>query len=408
VFSIHAVKDWPRLETGTQDDHLVAGDLEPFAQRPTWAEINLDALAANYRSVRERVGPAIRIMAVVKADAYGHGAVECARRLAAEGTNWFAVALPEEGIELRRSGIKEPILCLGGFWSGQEQACLQHHLTPVVYRVDMIEAVDRAARAAGVIADVHVKVDTGMGRLGVRYDAVREFAAALAGFKNVRVDGLMTHFAAADDPDRDCFTDEQVARYREAVGVFREHGVRPTYEDLANSAATFAHPNSWGNMVRPGGMLYGLWRDILPPAGDPPRLRPVMSLHTRIMLLKRVPQGETLGYGCTFEASRETLVATLPIGYNDGYVRGLSNRGRVIVHGQYAPVVGRISMDFTLVDVTDVAGVELRDRVTLLGEDQGLSVPTEDIAKTAGTLSYEITCGISHRVPRYYLPLAQE
>ena len=385
----------------------MAGDVEPFAQRPTWAEINLDALASNCQAVRERVGRGIKIMAVVKADAYGHGAVECARRLAAEGTDWFAVALPEEGIELRRAGIKEPILCLGGFWSGQEQACLQHNLTPVVYRVDMIEAVDRAAREAAVIADVHVKIDTGMGRLGVRYDAVREFAGAISAFKNVRVDGLMTHFAAADDPDRDCFTDEQVKRYREAVRVFRERGMRPTYEDMANSAATFAHPNSWGNMVRPGGMLYGLWRDILPPAGDPPRLRPVMSLHTRIMLLKRVPKGETLGYGCTFEASRETLVATLPIGYNDGYVRALSNRGRAIVHGQYAPVVGRISMDFTLIDVTDVTGVELRDRVTLLGEDQGLSVPAEDMAKTAGTLSYEITCGISHRVPRYYLPIAE-
>jgi alanine racemase len=392
------------LDEGTEDDHLVAGDLEPFAQRPTWAEIDLDALASNFQTVRERVGPGIKVMAVVKSDAYGHGAVECARRLAAEGADWFAVALPEEGIELRQAGIKEPVLCLGGFWAGQEQACLQHGLTPVIYRLDMMEAIDRAARAAGVIADVHVKIDTGMGRLGVRYDAAREFAEALGAFKNIRVDGMMTHLAAADDPDRDCFTDEQVARYREVLEIFKERGVRPTYEDMANSAATYAHPNSWGNMVRPGGMLYGLWRDILPPANKQPRLRPVMSVHTRIMLLKRVPKGETLGYGCTFEASRETLVATLPIGYNDGYVRALSNRGRVIVRGGYAPVVGRISMDFTLIDVTDVTAVALNDRVTLLGEDQGLAVPAEDIAKTAGTLSYEITCGISHRVPRYYLP----
>jgi alanine racemase len=387
-----------------EDCHLVAGDLEPFAQRPTWAEIDLDALASNFQKVRELVGTGIKIMAVVKSDAYGHGAVECARRLAMEGADWFAVALPEEGIELREAGIRQPILCLGGFWAGQEQACLQHDLTPVVYRIDMVEAVDRAARAAGVIADVHVKIDTGMGRLGVRFDAARDFAEALIGFKNIRVDGIMTHFAAADDPDRDCFTDEQVARYREVVEMFKERGMQPTYEDMANSAATFAHPKSWGNMVRPGGMLYGLWRDVLPPAANAPRLRPVMSIHSRIMLLKRVPQGETLGYGCTFEASRETLVATLPIGYNDGYVRALSNRGRVIVRGHFAPVVGRVSMDFTLIDVTDVPGVALSDRVTLLGEDNGLAVPAEDMAKTAGTLSYEITCGISHRVPRYYLP----
>lgn len=391
-----------------EDSHLVSGDLEPFAQRPTWAEIDLDALASNFQTIREQVGPGIRIMAVVKADAYGHGAAQCARRLAAEGADWFGVALPEEGIELRRAGIGQPILCLGGFWAGQEQACLRHDLTPVVYRVDMIEAIDRAARAAGVVADVHVKIDTGMGRLGVRYDAAREFADALNSFRNIRVDAIMTHFAAADDPDQDCFTNEQLKRYRQVVETFRERGIEATYEDLANSAATYAHPTTRGNMVRPGGMLYGLWRDILPPAPVAPRLRPVMSLHSRIMLLKRVSKGETLGYGCTFEASRETLVATLPAGYNDGYVRALSNRGRVIVRGVYAPVVGRISMDFTLVDVTDVQGVALNDRVTLMGEESGLAVAAEDMAKTAGTLSYEITCGISHRVPRYYLPVDQK
>ena len=394
-------------DVSMEDGHLVAGDLEPFAQRPTWAEINLDALASNFRIVRELVGAGIRIMAVVKADAYGHGAEQCARRLAAEGADWFGVALPEEGIELRRAGIRQPILCLGGFWAGQEQTCLRYDLTPVVYRVDMVETIDRAARAAGVVADVHLKIDTGMGRLGVRWDAAREFADALRSFKNIRVDAIMTHFAAADDPERDRFTDEQVARYRRVVEMFRERGIRPTYEDLANSAGTYAHPNSWGNMVRPGGMLYGLWRDILPPAPVAPRLRPVMSVHSRVMLLKRVLKGETLGYGCTFVAPRETLVATLPIGYNDGYVRALSNSGRVIVRGRYAPVVGRISMDFTLIDMTDVPGVAEGDRVTLLGEDQGLAIPAEEIAKRAATLSYEITCGISHRVPRYYLPVEQ-
>ena len=386
---------------------VVAGDLEPFAQRPTWAEIDLDALASNFHFVRERVGPDINIMAVIKSDAYGHGAVQCAHRLEAEGANWFGVALPEEGIELRGAGIKLPVLCLGGFWAGQERACIQHALVPVVYRLDMIEALDRAARAAGVVAEMHVKVDTGMGRLGVRYDAAREFADALRKFKNVRVDGVMTHFAAADDPDHDCFTDEQVARYRGIVGAFRERGFNPTYEDMANSAATYAHPNSWGNMVRPGGILYGLWRDILPPAPEPPRLLPVMSVHSRVMLLKIAHKGETLGYGCTFEASRETLVGTLPVGYSDGYVRALSNRGRVIVRGVYAPVVGRISMDLTLIDVTDVPGVTLNDRVTLLGRDGDLIIPAEDIAKTAATLSYEITCGISKRVPRIYLPEEQ-
>ena len=369
-------------------------------RRPTWAEIDLDALASNYHWVRERVGTGVKVMAVIKSDAYGHGAVSCARRLAAEGAEWFAVAMPEEGVELRRAGITQPVLCLGGFWEGQEQLCLRESLVPVVYRLDLIEALDRAAREAGQSADVHLKIDTGMGRLGVRYDEMREFAEALRAFRNIRVDGVMTHFAAADNPDLNCFTDEQVARFRGAVEILRERGHRPTFEDMANSAGTFAHPSAWGNMVRVGGVLYGLWRDILPPSAEAPQLRAVMSLRSRITLLKRIHPGETLGYGCTFEASREMLVATLPIGYNDGYARALSNRGRVILRGHYASVVGRVSMDLTLLDVTDVPGVQVNDPVTLIGEDGQLSVTAEDVAKTAGTLSYEITCGISKRVPR--------
>lgn len=377
-----------------------AMEIEMSGQRPTWAEIDLDALASNFRWVRERVGSNVKVMAVIKADAYGHGAVNCARRLSAEGAEWFAVATPEEGIELRRASVKQPVLCLGGFWEGQAELCIKESLVPVVYRLDMVAALDRAARDAGRVADVHLKIDTGMGRLGVRYDEVGEFADALKAFKNIRVDGVMTHFAAADNPDMNCFTDEQVARFRQAVGLLRERGHKPTFEDMANSAGTFAHPASWGNMVRPGGVLYGLWRDILPPVPEPPPLRPVMALRTSITLLKKVHAGETLGYGCTFEASREMIVATLPIGYNDGYVRALSNRGRVIVRGSYASVVGRISMDLTILDVTDVQGVAVNDRVTLMGEDGELAITAEEIAKTADTLSYEITCGISKRVPR--------
>ena len=396
------------LNPETANNVDAANGLELFAQRPTWAEIDLDALAANFRVVRHLVGPHIKVLAAIKADAYGHGAVQCARRLAAEGVDWFGLALPEEGIELRRAGITQPVLCLGGFWIGQEQMCLKYAMIPVVYRLDMVESLDHAARAAGMVADVHVKIDTGMGRLGIRYDEAAAFADALRDFKNIRVDGIMTHFAAADDPDRDCFTNDQLSRFKQAVAAFRERGHHPTYEDMANSAATVGHPLSWGNMVRPGGMLYGLWRDVLPPRPEPLPLRPVMSVRSRIILLKRVHAGETLGYGCTFEASREMVVATLPIGYNDGYVRALSNRGRVIVRGRYVPAVGRISMDLTLIDVTGVPHVALGDRVTLLGTDGELAVPAEDIAKTAGTLSYEITCGISERVPRYYLPVEQK
>src|SRR6266404_3581771 len=198
-------------------------------RRPTWAEIDLDALAGNLGVIRELVGRDVKIMAAVKADAYGHGAVECARRLQQEGVDWFGVALPEEGIELRNAGITRPILCLGGFWSGQDAALLTHQLTPAVYRLDMIESLDRAARDANIVADVHVKIDTGMGRLGVRADEVSDFCDALTRFQNIRVDGLMTHLAAADDESKQEFTDEQLTKFDQAVPGFRERGFRPSF-----------------------------------------------------------------------------------------------------------------------------------------------------------------------------------
>jgi len=370
--------------------------------RPTWAEIDLEALAHNYRVIRDHVGDGVKLLAAVKANAYGHGAVECARRLEREGADWFGVALPEEGLELRRAGVQRPILCLGGFWKGQEAACFQNDLTPVVYRLDMIESLDQAARDAGVSAKVHVKIDTGMGRLGVRTDQLSQFIEGLQRMRHVRVDGLMTHLAVADDEAKQDFTDAQLRTFAEGVRVFREHGFAPTFIHTANSAATFARARDGENLVRPGGTLYGFTSDVLPANIDRPPLRPVMSLYSRIMLLKRVPRGQKLGYGTTFETQRDSLIATLPIGYDDGFARALSNRGRVIVRGQFAPVVGRVSMDLTLIDVTGVTGVELDDRVILLGGDGGAKITAEEIGATAGTISYEITCGISDRVPRIY------
>jgi len=368
--------------------------------RPTWAEIDLDALAANFRAVREQVGAGVGMMAVVKADAYGHGAAWCARRLSAAGAEWFGVALPEEGVELRRVGIEEPILCLEGFWNGQAELCLRERLTPVVYRRDVAAAFDAAARAAGVVADVHVKIDTGMNRLGVRDEDAAEFAAVMREFQSLRVDGLMTHFAAADDAARSSFTEEQLARFQAAQSAFQSHGHQPRFTHLANSATVFAYPAAHGNLVRPGGVLYGLWRDVLQPSSETFFLHPVMSLRSRISHLKIVQTGETLGYGCAFAATRPTRVATLPIGYHDGYPRALSNRGRVIVRGQFASIVGRVSMDLTLVDVTGIHGVEAGDVATLIGTDGDQSISAEELAELAGTISYEITCGVSRRVPR--------
>jgi alanine racemase len=288
-------------------------------------------------------------------------------------------------------------------WDGQQGACLQHNLTPVVYRLETFALLDRAAADRNAVADVHVKVDTGMGRLGVRFDELAGFCEGLARFKNIRVDGLMTHLASADDEKQESFTNEQLERFQQAIALFRERGITPAHIHAANSAGLFSTSESWGNMVRPGGALYGFTRDVMPANVDAPPLRPVMSLHTRILLLKHVPRGDKLGYGSTFETSRDSLIATLPIGYDDGYRRALSNRGRVIVRGRFAPVVGRVSMDLTLIDVTDVAEVAVDDEVTLLGRDGELSLSAEDLGELAGTISYEITCGFSSRVPRIYL-----
>jgi alanine racemase len=372
------------------------------ARRPTWAEIDLAALAHNFHVIKNQIGPDAKVLAAVKANAYGHGAVQCARRLESEGAEWFGVALPEEGVELRDAGITRPTLCLGGFWPGQEALLLEHQLTPVVYRLDLIESLNRAAQNANQTADVHVKIDTGMGRLGVRADAVGEFCDALIRFKNIRVEGLMTHLAAADDESKQAFTNNQLSKFDAAIAAFRERGFQPTVIHAANSAAAFANAGARENMVRPGGSLYGFVRDVFPANMEMPPLRPVMSLHSRIVLLKHVPQGEFLGYGCTFQTPRDSLIATIPIGYDDGYRRALSNKARVIVRGTFAPVVGRVSMDLTLVDVTDVPDVSLDDHVTLLGQDGEDLITAEDLGELAETISYEITCGISTRVPRIY------
>jgi alanine racemase len=242
-----------------------------------------------------------------------------------------------------------------------------------------------------------------MGRLGARVDEIPQFCEALRRFKNIRVDGLMTHMAAADDEAYQEFTYAQLERFQQAVVVFRERGFAPSHIHAANSAGLFAFSGSWGNMIRPGGTLYGFSSDVLPANVEAPSLRPVLSLYSRIMLLKQVLKGEKLGYGCTFETTRDSVIATIPIGYDDGYRRALSNRGRVIVGGKFAPVVGRVSMDLTLIDVTDVTGVSMDDQVILLGTVGNLRITAEDLAETVATISYEITCGISNRVPRKYL-----
>lgn len=377
--------------------------MSDFVNRPTWVEINLDNLAFNFHSVKKFVGAEVGFMAVVKADAYGHGAARGAKRLEAEGIDWFGVALPEEGLELRENGIRAPILCLGSFWKGQENLLLENDLTPVIYQIEQAEIYNRAAAGKNTIAPIHLKVDTGMGRIGVRFDDFNEFAEKLRAFKNLRVEGVMTHFAAADNLSENQFTAEQIDKFDRAVMMLEAKGFQPTYRDLANSPGAVAHAASRGNLVRIGGILYGLGGDVLPSAIEKPELKPVMSLHTRVAHLKRVPKGETLGYSRTFRTRKDSLIATVPIGYQDGFPRLVSNNGRVIVNGQYAPIVGRVSMDWTILDVTEIRNVKVNDEVILIGKSGALEVTAEEIARATGTISYEITCGVNRRVVRKYV-----
>ena len=373
------------------------------SSRPTWAEINLTNLVHNYRVMKEHLGEGVAIMPALKADAYGHGAVECARSLENEGAAWFGVALPEEGLALRRSGIKTAVLCLGGFWEGQEDILVEHRLTPVIFRLDLLERLNLAARSARVIVDYHLKVDTGMGRLGVPHADLRSFLDHARAFENTRLDGVMTHLASADLSERREFTERQIGLFEEALGVVRSGGHEPRWIHMANTAGAHAYRDSHGNLVRLGGSLYGLWRDVTDRTREPLKWRPVMALHTRIGLLKSVPSGTPLGYGSTFVTRRESRIATLPIGYEDGLSRALSNRGHVVVRGHIAPIVGRVSMDLTLIDVTDVPGADVGDKAVVIGEDGSSQITAEEVAGQIGSLSYEVTCGISERVPRMYI-----
>jgi len=373
------------------------------SSRPTWAEINLANLIHNYQLMKEYLGAGVAIMPALKANAYGHGAIECARALQSAGAEWFGVALPEEGRALRRSGIRTSLLCLGGFWEGQECALMEHRLTPVIFRLDLLERLNLAAKSAGIVADYHLKVDTGMGRLGVPHSELRPFLHRAGSFENTRLDGIMTHLASADVPEKREFTERQIALFEEAVAAIRSGGYRPRWIHWANSAGAHGYPGSHGNLVRLGGVLYGLWRDVTDRSREPLEWRPVMTLHTRIMFLKSVPLGTPLGYGGTFVTSRKSRIATLPIGYEDGLVRALSNRGQVLIRKQIAPIVGRVSMDLTLIDVTDVPEVSVGDRAVVIGVDGPNQITAEEIAAQIGSLSYEVTCGISDRVPRVYV-----
>lgn len=375
---------------------------ESITQRPTRALISLDNLAFNFHSSKRFIGDGPEVMGVVKANAYGHGLVPCSKRLEAEGIDWLAVAIPEEAVELRDAGIGSRLLCLGGFWAGQERQIIERHITPVIFKIEMAELLNRSAREKNVQVAVHVKIDSGMGRVGILPSMASDFAQRLKAMSNLRLEGIMTHFAVADDLSQTEFTEKQTSVFQDCVATFRNAGHDPKYTDLANSPGAVAHPATRSNLVRLGGILYGLGGDVLPKEVPAPELKPVLRLETRIADIKEFPAGSPLGYGRTFITERPSRIATIPIGYHDGLPRVLSNIGEVIVAGRRAPIAGRVSMDWTILDVTDVPECLVNDLVTIIGRDGAEAILAENIAIQTNTISYEITCGVGQRVPRIY------
>ena len=375
--------------------HRRASDLPPESRRATWIDIDLDALAHNLKVVRAHLSGA-RVMAVIKADAYGHGAVDVARRLEREGADGLGVALVEEGVELRRAGVTLPILLLGGFAPPQAPAILDHRLTPAVFRLDQVASLGDAAAARGEIAEVHVKIDTGMGRLGLPVREAGAFAARLQAATSLRVTGAFSHFPAADTPG-DVSTARQTQAFLQAVAALKAAGLRPSDLHLANSPAILDHRATWMSLARPGLLLYGYH-----PEGCVKTLavRPVLALRSAVIDLRDLQPGDTVGYGRTFKAPGPVRIATLGLGYADGLPRVASNRAEVLLSGLRAPIVGRISMDLTTVDVSAIPQTAIGDVATVIGDQDGDRLGADALARACGTISWEILARLGPRLPR--------
>jgi len=362
--------------------------------------VDLDAIAFNARQMQQVVGANVPLLAVVKANAYGHGMLPVARTLLSAGASGFCVASVDEGGELRAAGIDAPVLVLSATLPEEAEAMVEYDLTPAVGSWEVAESLNRAAERAGRPLNVHVKVDTGMGRFGVWHEEAEEFIARLTALPHLRWQGVLTHFSSADEDDL-TVTIQQTNFFAQLRARLSTSYHVPTFH-AANSAAALRLPESHFDAIRPGLALYGVppYPLIPHPSSLIPSLRPAMSLKTRITFLKRVPAGCALGYGGTHITSQPTTIAILPIGYADGYPRSLSNRGVVLVRGQRCPVAGRVTMDSILVDVGAIENVKVGEEAVIFGE----GLPVEEVSALAGTIPYEILCGIGQRVPRIYAP----
>ena len=365
--------------------------------RAAWAEIDLGALRHNYEEIKKNIRGGAKLCAVVKADAYGHGAVAVARVAVEAGASYLAVATLGEAIELREAGFTTPILLLGLVLPDEARDIVDYDVTQVVCELPLAEAISREAVRQHKVAKVHLKVETGMGRIGVRPEEAAELAAYVAGLPGLVLEGVFSHFATADDRDK-TYARAQLAAFQRALAAIEARGIHVQLRHIAESAAILELPEAHLDMVRVGIIQHGLWPSA--EVAHPIALSETMRLLARVVFLKRVHAGESIGYGRAFVARRESVVATLPIGYADGYIRAYGAEGYAVIRGQRAPICGRVCMDQVMVDVTDIPGVAVGDTALLFG---GEALPTDTAARWLDTINYEVTCLVAPRVPRVYV-----
>jgi alanine racemase len=400
---------------------MIRGNKNPgdFAGRPVWAEVSLSALKQNLEAIRNYVNPASEkrqnprmVLSIVKGNGYGHGGPEVSKALEKFGSDWFGVASAGEGMELRKAGVRKPILVLGGFWPGEEKNLIEYDLTPSIHRCEQLALFDAAAaKAHKSPATVHLKIDTGMNRLGIAPTDADCFAKQLAKCKRLNLAGTFTHLASSEvltDSFTGRQTAEQLDRFFGAIDRLRKLGIDAGIVHIANSAAIAARPETWADMVRPGAILYGYH-----PGFDPMErrfefeaklaLKPVMSLRARLINVRSVANGTAVGYDASWVAKRPSRVAVLSAGYGDGIHRSLGNRGCVAICGQMAPIIGIVSMDVTMLDVTDIPDVAIGDIATVYGTDGDKCYPANVVARSIGTVTSDLISGVSRRVPRFYM-----
>ena len=372
-----------------------------------WAEIDLDAIHHNLEAMHENLKPDTKICAVIKTDAYGHGALEIARSLEEiDYVAGYATATVDEAMELRENGVRKPILVLGYTFEDSYEDMVRFDIRPTIFRLDMAKAFSDAACRLGKKAPVHIKIDTGMSRIGFQVEkASVEEILEIFKLDNLVPEGIFTHFARSDESDKTSAR-EQYELFRQMIHALEERGLSFQIHHCANSAAILELPETDLEMVRAGITLYGLWPSEEMDHSFP--LEPALSLHSRIVHIKTLPAGRSVSYGGTFVTTEDTLVATIPVGYGDGYPRGLSSKGYVLIHGQKAPILGRVCMDQMMVDITGIDGVKILDSVTLIGRDMDREISMEELGELSGRFNYEFSCDLGNRIPRIYFRNGQE